>query len=115
MCIRTTRRTVTFTSPFSLNGVDRIQCPGTYLIAVDGERIEGLSFPAYRRIATAVELSSRPERPGVTEVVATNPAVLEAALERGILSRSRSTGEPSAGRSLGAEDLQAVKGAPRNG
>jgi hypothetical protein len=52
--MRTTNKTVTFHRSFHLKGVDRLLPPGNYRVVTDEELIEGLSFPAYRRIATAI-------------------------------------------------------------
>jgi len=54
MTMRTTTRTVTFHRPFHLKGVDRLLPPANYRVITDEELIEGLSFPAYRRISTAI-------------------------------------------------------------
>jgi len=54
--MRTTRETVTFDHPFSLMAVDGLQPAGTYTIDIDEELIEGLSFLAYRRVATTIYL-----------------------------------------------------------
>ena len=56
MNTRTKHTTVTFTAPFSLTGVDEIQPPGDYAIAEDEELIDGLSWLAYRRVATFIHL-----------------------------------------------------------
>jgi hypothetical protein len=84
MTIRTTRKTVTFSRPFALSGVDNIQPSGTYTVDTDEELIEGLSFLAYRRVATLLHLPSTSSRVGVTELVTINPSELEAALKRDI-------------------------------
>ena len=66
MMMRTTRNTVTFSRPFSLREVDDVQPPGTYTVDADEEVIDGLSFLAYRRVATLLHLpsvSSRGLRP----------------------------------------------------
>ena len=77
---RTSRETVTFARPFSLRGIDGVQPAGTYTIETEEELIEGLSFPAYRRVQTVIFL---PSRPGGTDQVATvDPLELEAALAR---------------------------------
>lgn len=52
MSIRTTRKIVEFTNPFSMKGVGRVLPAGNYEIVTDEELIEGLSFPVYRRVAT---------------------------------------------------------------
>jgi hypothetical protein len=52
MIARTLSKTVVFSKPFLLKGVDRILPAGDYRVVNDEELIEGLSFPAYRRVAT---------------------------------------------------------------
>ena len=54
MTIRSRREAVTFKHPFRLRGVDRLLPPGTYQVITDEESIEGLSFAAFRRIATLI-------------------------------------------------------------
>jgi hypothetical protein len=54
MTIRTTRTTVTFKHPFSLKGVDGMLPAGDYRVLTDEELIDGLSFLAYRRVATMI-------------------------------------------------------------
>ncbi len=77
---RTSRKTVTFARPFSLRGIDGVRPAGTYTVETEEELIEGLSFPAYRRVETVILL---PSRPGGTDQVATvDPLELEAALAR---------------------------------
>ena len=56
MNTRTKHTTVTFMAPFALNGVDEIQPPGDYAIDEDEELIDGLSWLAYRRVATFIHL-----------------------------------------------------------
>ena len=46
MTMRTSRRTVTFTRPFSLREIGTEQPAGTYAVETDEEPIEGLSFMA---------------------------------------------------------------------
>ena len=84
MTIRTTRKTVTFRRPFSLSAIDEVQPSGTYTVDTDEELIDGLSFLAYRRVATLLHLPSMSSRVGVTELVTVNPLELEAALKTDI-------------------------------
>lgn len=56
MTIRSRRETVTFKHPFSIRGVDRVLPPGAYKVITDEEMIEGLSFAAFRRVATMIEV-----------------------------------------------------------
>ena len=78
MTVRTSRKSVTFTQPFSLSGIDEVQPAGTYTVETDEELLPGLSFPAYRRVAPLIVLRSR----GVEEVVSIDPLELQAAQER---------------------------------
>ena len=84
MTIRTTRKTITFRRPFSLSAIDEVQPSGTYTVDTDEELIDGLSFLAYRRVATLLHLPSTSSRVGVTELVTVNPLELEAALKTDI-------------------------------
>lgn len=54
--MRTTRGTITFAHPFSLDGIDGVQPAGTYVVETDEDLIEGLSFIAYQRVATTIYL-----------------------------------------------------------
>lgn len=54
MTMRSRRETVTFQHPFRLRGVDRLLPAGAYEVVTDEEMIEGLSFPAFRRVATMI-------------------------------------------------------------
>ncbi len=78
--MRTTRETVTFDQPFSLEGIDGVQPAGTYVVDVDEELIEGLSFLAYRRVATTIYLPMASGGSGSVQAVRVDPRVLDAAL-----------------------------------
>ncbi len=82
MPVRTSRKTVTFTRPFSLSGIDEVQPAGSYTVETDEAELPGLSFPAYRRIATLILLRSRCAGRVVEEVVDIDPLELHAAQER---------------------------------
>ena len=82
MTVRTSRKTVTFTPPFSLSGIDKVQPAGTYTVETEEELLPGLSFPAYRRIATLIFLRSRGGGPVVEEIANVDPLELQAAQER---------------------------------
>ena len=65
MTIRTTRTTVTFKHPFALRGYDGVLPAGDYRVLTDEELIDGLSFLAYRRVATLIfPLAVLPELAG---------------------------------------------------
>jgi hypothetical protein len=80
--VRTTRETITFDHAFSLSAVDDVQPAGTYVVEVDEELIEGLSFLAYRRVATTIHLPLRNGGAGSVQAVEVDPREL-AALSRG--------------------------------
>ena len=52
--IRSRREAITFKHPFRIRGIDRLLPAGTYDVITDEESIEGLSFAAFRRIATMI-------------------------------------------------------------
>ena len=54
MTIRSRREPVTFKHPFRIRGIDRLLPAGTYEVITDEESIDGLSFAAFRRIATLI-------------------------------------------------------------
>jgi len=54
MTIRSRREVVTFKHPFRIRGIDRLLPAGAYEVITDEETIEGLSFEAFRRIATMI-------------------------------------------------------------
>ena len=78
--MRTTRESVTFDRPFSLRAVDEVQPAGTYAVDVDEELIEGLSFLAYRRVATTIYLPLRAGGSGSVQAVRVDSRELDAAL-----------------------------------
>lgn len=78
MTTRTARKTVTFTRPFNLTGIDGVQPAGAYDVYTDDESIDDLSFLAYRRVATTMHL----KRNGATEVHRIDPVELDANLLR---------------------------------
>jgi hypothetical protein len=84
MTTRTIRTTVTFTRPFSLSGFDGQQPAGSYSVETDEELLEGVSFPAYRRMATMMQLSSdassKNNTSGILQVAVIDPRQLATAL-----------------------------------
>jgi hypothetical protein len=82
MSIRTTRKTVSFDNPFSLNGVGRILPAGNYVVITDEELIEGLSFPVYRRVSTMMLAPTRSSGAPSVEMLVIDPLDLAAAVER---------------------------------
>lgn len=54
MTIRSRRETLKFKHPFRIRGIERTLPAGAYEVVTDEETIEGLTFSAYRRIATMI-------------------------------------------------------------
>jgi hypothetical protein len=79
MKMRTTTKMVTFQRPLYLKGVDRLLPAADYRVITDEELIEGLSFPAYRRVSTAIFVPA-PSGSAV-EMVTIDPLDLQAAQE----------------------------------
>jgi hypothetical protein len=78
---RTRRKTVVFSQPFRLKGVDRVLPPGNYEVVTDEELIEGLSFPVYHRVSTAIIVPAQSQASSV-EMVTIDPRDLQAAQDR---------------------------------
>lgn len=82
MSIRTTRKIVKFSNPFSIEGVGRVLPAGNYEVVTDEELIEGLSFPVYRRVATMMLAPTQSSQARSIEMLTIDPVDLAAALER---------------------------------
>lgn len=80
MSTRTTEASVTFCRPFTLTALDGLQPAGTYRLVTDEEQIPGLSFVAFRRLATLLHLPADPAPGATRQVVNVDPAELAAAL-----------------------------------
>ena len=78
MVTRTTSKLVEFHRPFLLSGFERLECAGIYTINTEEEMIDALSFPAWRRTATTMQLT----RAGTTEYMPVDPDELHEALMR---------------------------------
>ena len=62
MTMRSRRETITFLHPFRIKGIDRLLPPGAYQVITDEEMIEGLSFAAFRRVATMIRIPAETGR-----------------------------------------------------
>ncbi len=82
MAIRTSKKTVTFRRPFVLGGFDEVLPAGAYRVETDEELLEGISFPAYRRILSLIHLRPEPGHPGLVQTLTIDPNELDAALKR---------------------------------
>jgi hypothetical protein len=80
MTIRTERKIVSFTKPFTLTHVDGVQPAGDYFVDADDELIEGISRLAYRRVATLFHIPSISSPQNTSQVVSVNQTDLDVAL-----------------------------------
>ncbi|MFZ0763914.1 hypothetical protein [Bradyrhizobium sp.] len=69
MTMRSRRETITFQHPFRIRGIDRLLPSGAYEVITDEEMIEGLSFPAFRRIATMIMVPAAAQNSAAMEMV----------------------------------------------
>lgn len=81
MTIRTSETTVTFRRAFTLGSVDRPQPAGTYRIVMADEELPGVSFLAYRRVATYLHAPALSVAGPKTEVFTITMNELTAALD----------------------------------
>ena len=84
MMTRTGRKAVIFVHPFSLKSIGRMLPAGEYQVLTDEELIEGLSFPVYRRVSTAIIIPAPAPRTSSVEMVPVDPRELQAALDRDV-------------------------------
>ncbi len=75
---RTTRSKLTFSRDFRLEGAGRSFPAGVYELVTDEELIEGLSFPAYRRVASWM-LTPAVNSTSPTEMIVVDPGELAVA------------------------------------
>jgi hypothetical protein len=67
--MRSRRETITFKHPFRIKGIDRLLSAGAYEVITDEEMIEGLSFAAFRRVATMIMIPAEAPRSSMMEMV----------------------------------------------
>jgi hypothetical protein len=79
---RIARKTVVFAHPFRLCCVDGLQPAGRYDVETVEEQIEGLSFVAYRRVSTTIEINNATAIAFSRQVTAIDPGDLAEALAR---------------------------------
>jgi hypothetical protein len=80
--MRTSSRTVTFTRPFALTGLDEAQPAGSYTVDTDEEMLPTVLHAAYRRATTWLTLPSHADHAGSSQIISIDPVELEAALAR---------------------------------
>lgn len=82
MIERTTNSEITFAHPFVLSSLVAPLDAGTYRLVVDEELIEGLSFSAYRRVATHLEIPAISVQTVKRQFLQVSSAEIEAALRK---------------------------------
>jgi hypothetical protein len=80
LTIRTTRTTVSFSSPFTLQNLGGIQPAGEYVVLIDDELIEGLPRIVYRRVATLFQTPAISASQRQTQSFSISQTELDAAL-----------------------------------
>lgn len=81
---RSTRTTLTFRNAFTLPHDVRTVPAGDYVLVTEEERLEGLTFNAYRRISGYLIIGGGPTNPGRTEMIPVTEAEVEALVARDI-------------------------------
>jgi hypothetical protein len=79
---RTTLSTVSFARPFTLSVLDGTQPAGDYTIETEEELLEGVSFPAYRRLRTVILLPAKPGSMVTAQAAPVDPVELDATLRK---------------------------------
>ncbi|MDI4232711.1 hypothetical protein OZ411_07775 [Bradyrhizobium sp. Arg237L] len=69
MTVRSRREVVTFKNSFRIRGIDRLLPAGAYEVVIDEETIEGLSFEAFRPVATMIKVPVEGSRGLAMQVV----------------------------------------------
>jgi hypothetical protein len=76
---RTSREDLVFHRPFRLRGWSQPHPAGTYALETEEELIEGLSFPAYRRVGTTLTRATS-QGGQLRQVIPVEPAEIAAVL-----------------------------------
>ncbi|UVK41043.1 hypothetical protein LHFGNBLO_002590 [Mesorhizobium sp. AR10] len=79
---RTTHSIAHFTAPFVLSGLEGKLPAGDYDIDHDEELIDGMSWLAWRHVATFIHLPARTVKSPTSQLVAIDHAELETALRQ---------------------------------
>lgn len=84
MIERTTETEITFTHAFRLESLSEPLGAGTYRLVVDEELIEGLSFTAYRRVGTHLEIPAISIAVTRRQFLQVSPSEIDEALARDV-------------------------------
>jgi hypothetical protein len=97
MTIRTSTKTVTFTRPFVLRGIEGAQPAGTYEVETNEELLQTL-IPSYLTLSTLIRLPARLGGAALNQVVDIDSAEMTAALARDAKPESTALREEEAER-----------------
>ncbi|NMD07352.1 MAG: hypothetical protein GYA66_05170 [Phyllobacteriaceae bacterium] len=78
--MRSRRKTISFSKPFSLKGLDGPQPAGDYVIVTDETKINTTLFEAWKRVSTQIRLPSLAVDTGIEQYTTIEPGDLEDAL-----------------------------------
>lgn len=78
---RSTESEIIFRRPFTLRAVGTALPAGTYRLIVDEEMLQGLSFPAWRRVATMLFTPALGQEGGPQQIFTVDGDELDAALQ----------------------------------
>lgn len=107
MTTRMSGETITLLHPFRLSGMDDVLPPGRYLVETEEERLEGVSFPAYRRLSTVIHLAGRPHSSETARIVTVDPAELAAIRDNDAqMEKAAPTLADGANSGLGTENVE---------
>ena len=87
MALRTTEQIVSFRRPFKLDAVDALLPAGSYKLVIDEEEVLGLSFLAYRRVATMLYTPAISSVGAYSQIYSIDADDLEAALNDDAIDR----------------------------
>ncbi|WP_428659427.1 hypothetical protein [Reyranella sp.] len=80
MSTRSTETTIRFSQAFCLSQFDEAQPAGSYQLVTEEERLEELSFAAFRRVRTLLYLPATARTGQTRQVIEVDPAELAAAV-----------------------------------
>jgi hypothetical protein len=113
MTTRTTKKTVSFSNPFSFRNLSEVLPAGDYLVETDEDLLLGLSFSAYIRIATRIYIPGTQKNTQLKRALTITPEELEMVLVRDRKASKRFSSKNSPARS--SEDFNAIDCAENEG
>ena len=91
--MRVRTKSVTFTRPFRLTGLEGVQPAGTYTIETEEELLPTWLSSAFKRGPTWIVLPAQAVKSGTTQCIAVDPNDLETALRHDIATAWTRSGE----------------------